>query len=361
MCQFCFIFVSSPILKLEVKYMEKKYDATHYIIMYLTGYAFFTYQVYSQLLFAFHGLSLIIPFCIAFLLMPLVIFYISKKINNQAKFEIKTNFVYTILTIIYLLLLAVITLNYASVMIHNYYYQSIQSYIIAFFLLIPIFYITIKDSRVYYSLAIILFFVYVFYKFLYISNHEVIDLYPLYNVLFIDKPWLIIILALTLVLEPIILLSNMEFIDKKKKVNTKFVLVIAIIIALLGCYTLIREAMEFGLLINTISFPYFESCKFLSIKSNFDSIDYFYLFSITIALFSRLPMLYLMLKDNLKLKNKGITTAFILTLIVFYYLHQRLEFYRTIIIPILMICVGILITLTIMSVFVKRRNKNDSF
>lgn len=337
--------------------MNKQIDATHYIVMYLTGYAFFTYQVYSQILFSKHGLSLIIPFIIAFLLMPIVIFYICKKLSSDHNFEIKTNFIYTLLTMLYLLVTGIIILNYASVMIHNYYYQSTQSFIIAFFLLIPVFYMTFKGSKVYYSLAFVLFAVYLFYKILYIINHEVSDIYPLYNILNIDNPLIIIFLALALTIEPVILLSNGQYLNKNKKINVKLVMSIAILISIFGCYTLIRETMEFGLLIEIMSFPYFESCKFLSIQSNFDNIDYLYLFSITIAMFARLPMLYLMAKDNFNIKSKQIFILFALTMIIFYYIHKRLEFYLTIIGPLLVGCVSILLILFIMSLFYKRRHK----
>ena len=124
--------------------MEKKYSGTHFFIMYLTGYAFFTYQIYSQLLFAYYGVDLIIPFSISFLLMPFILFYVIKKINNNFTFPIKLNFVFTILNIIYLALMTIIILNYSAVMVHNYYYQSVKSYIIAFFFLIPVIYILFK-------------------------------------------------------------------------------------------------------------------------------------------------------------------------------------------------------------------------
>jgi len=340
--------------------MTKKIDGTHFLIMYLTGYAFYMYQVYSQLLYSFNGLSLIIPFCIAFLIMPITTFYICKKLNNRSQLEKKSHFVFTIIMLFYFFIVGIITINYASVMIHNYYYQSVQSYIIAVFLLIPIFYIAFKNSRIYYSLAFLLFVVYLLFKFLYIINHEVTDLYPLFNTLSINNPLQVIILALPIAIEPIILFSNVPHIEETKKINIKLVVSVAVLIGLIGVYTLIRETMEFGLLIEMISFPYFESCKFMSTKSNFENIDYYYLFSITIALFARMPMLLMILKDDFKLKTKGIITVFILAFITFYYLHKRLEFYRTIIIPTLIICSLILMFLLVMSLFSKRRDTSDT-
>lgn len=339
--------------------MEKKFDGTHYLIMYLTGYAFYMYQVYSQLLYSYHGLSLIIPFCVAFLLMPLTMFYVCKKLNNRSQLKSKGHFVFTIIALLYFFIVGIVTINYASVMIHNYYYQSVQSYIIAFFLLIPILYIAFKNSKIYYSMAFLLFIVYLIFKFLYIVNHEVTDFYPLFNTLTINNPFQIIILALPVAIEPVMVLSSVNHIDEHKKINTKLIVAIAILIGLIGVYTLIRESMEFGLLIQKISFPYFESCKFMSIKSNFDNIDYYYLFSITIALFARMPMLLMILKDDFKIKTKGILTVFIIAFATFYYLHQRLEFYRTIIIPTLLICSTILIILLLMSIKAKRRPIND--
>lgn len=338
--------------------MEKKIDGTHYLLMYLTGYGFYSYQVYTQLLYSFHGLRLVIPFIIGFLLFPLLIFYICKKINNKSSFKHKTNFIYTIITITYLVIISLMTINYASVMIHNYYYQSIKTYIIAFFLLLPMLYMTFKTSKTYYSFAFILFGVFLLFNFFYIINHEVTDLYPLYNTLFIKEPLQLIILTLPIFIEPVILLSNMSFIDKEKKINTKLIVIIASLISILAIYTIIRQAMEFGLLIETVSFPYFESGKFMSIKSNFDNIDYYYLFLITIALFSRVPMLYFNIKDHFKINKKGILILFAITIVAIYYLQKRLEFYRQIIIPALISCSILLVILLIMSMFAKRRDNN---
>lgn len=340
--------------------MIKKYDGTHFLLMYLTGYAFFSYQIYSQILFSYHGVDLIIPLSIAFLLMPLIIFYVIRKINNKARFNHTMHFIFNILNIVYLSIISLLILNYASVMVHNYYYQSVKSYIIAFFFLIPIFYILFKNSRVYYSLAFVIFFIYLLFKFLYLVNHEVIDFYPLYNALSIDSPFIISLFSLTLIFEPILLLANTTFIDHDKKINTKLIVIVAIIISILGIYTIIREAMEFGLLLETVSFPYFESCKYMSIETNFDNIDYYYLFSVTVALFSRLPMFYFNIKDNFKLKSKGIVIIFIVTLIAFYYLQMRLEFYLELISPILIITSLLLLLLFILSFFCKRRLKDDS-
>ena len=113
--------------------MENKIDGTHYLLMYLTGYGFYSYQIYTQLLYSFHGLDLLIPFSISFLLLPIFVFYVCKKINSNKTLEHKTNFVFTILTILYLSIVTLLSLNYASVMVHNYYYQSTKSYIISLF------------------------------------------------------------------------------------------------------------------------------------------------------------------------------------------------------------------------------------
>ena len=182
--------------------------------------------------------------------------------------------------------------------------------------------------------------------------------YPLYNIFKINDLWHIIILTIPIILEPLILLANIPYLDNKKKINIKFILVVAILISILAIYTIIRQSMEFGLLIETISFPYFESGKFMSIKSNFDNIDYYYLFLITIALFSRLPMLYFNIKDSFKIKAKGIFILILITLIIHYYIQKKLEFYKEIIIPSLMLCSIILLILLIMNVFSKRSQKN---
>ena len=338
--------------------MEDKIDGTHYMIMYLSGYGFFSYQVYTQLLYSFYGLNLVIPFIIAFAIFPLLMFFICKKINNKSNLEHKTNFIYSILVIVYLSIMSLITLNYASVMIHNYYYQTINSYIITAFLLIPTIYVIFKKSKSYYSLAFILFGVFLLFNFLYIINHETKDFYPLYNTLFIGKLFIISILTFPIFLEPVILLANNNFIDKQKKINIKLVITISILISILAIYTIIRQSMEFGLLIETVSFPYFESGKYMSIKSNFDNIDYYYLFLIAIATFSRIPMLYFNIKDNFKTKTKTIWIVFAITIFANYYIQKRLEFYRQIIMPIFFVACAILVLVFFISLFAKRRVKN---
>lgn len=338
--------------------MENKFDATHYLLMYLTGYGFYSYQVYTQLLYSFHGLELIIPFIISYLLLPLIVFYVCKKINKKTQMEYKTHFVFNILTILYLSIISLLVLNYASVMVHNYYYQSTKSYIITLFFLAPIIYITFKNSKIYYSLAYILFFIFLLFNFFYTINHETTDFYTLYNAFSITNPLILIILSIPIFIEPVILLSNTNLIDKSKKINIKFIICVAILISILAIYTIIRQSMEFGLLIETISFPYFESGKFMSIKSNFDNIDYYYLLLITVGIFSRIPMLYLNIKEQFKLKTKGILILFIVTIIANYYLQKRLEFYKVIITPALIFSSFLLIILLVMSFFSKRRDKN---
>lgn len=335
--------------------MEKKYDGTHFLIMYLTGYGFFIYQVFIQILYSYHGMSLIIPVIIGALLMPLIIFYVIKKLNNNSTLSIKLNFVFTILNIIYLGVIGILTLNYVCVMVHNYYYQSVKSYIIAIFFLIPILYALIKKSKIYYSLSFIMLGVFIIFNLVYAVNHEVAELFPLSNALIIDHPLILTILVIPVVFEPVLLLANNEFIDKSKKINVPLVLIIASFISIVGIYTVIREGMEFGLLLETISFPYFESGKFMSIETDFDNIDYYYLFWVTISIFTRLPMFYFNIKDNFKLKSKGILISFVITIGIFYYLQLRLEFYREIVIPLLIGCSLTLLILFILSLFSKRR------
>lgn len=334
--------------------MEKRIDGTHYLLMYLTGFGFYTYQVYVQLLYASYGLRLVIPFIIAFLLMPLSILYVCIKFNKKPRLNPKTNLIFNVLSILYLIITSLLTINYASVMVHNYYYQSTKSYIISFFFIIPVIYVCFKSSKTYYSLAFIIFLIFLLFNFFYTINQEVTDFYPLYNTLFIDKPWLITFLALVIFIEPVIVLSNNNFIDKEKKINTKFILIVSILISLLAIYTIIRQSMEFGLLIESISFPYFESGKFMSIKSNFDNIDYYYLLLITVGLFARVPMLFFNIKDTFSLKTKGILICFATTIVANYYIQKRLEFYREILTPALIIATSILIILTILSFFNKR-------
>ena len=167
--------------------MEQKYDGTHFLVMYLTGYGFFIYQVYVQILYSYHGMSLIIPLIIAALSMPIIVFYVVKKLNNHSTLSPKLQFIFTILNILYLSIVGIFTLNYVSVMVHNYYYQSVKSYIIATFLLLPIVYALFKKSKIYYSLAFILLSVFIIFNLVYTVNHEVAELFPLSNILKIDN------------------------------------------------------------------------------------------------------------------------------------------------------------------------------
>ena len=168
--------------------MEKRIDGTHYLLMYLTGFGFYTYQVYVQLLYASYGLRLVIPFIISFLLMPLSILYVCIKFNKKPRLNPKTNLIFNVLSILYLIITSLLTINYASVMVHNYYYQSTKSYIISFFFIIPVIYVCFKSSKTYYSLAFIIFLIFLLFNFFYTINHEVTDFYPLYNTLFISFP-----------------------------------------------------------------------------------------------------------------------------------------------------------------------------
>ena len=340
--------------------MEEKYDGTHYVFIYLIGYAFYTYQVLSQLLYSQYSLAVVLPFSIALLFLPLTTFYICKKLNNRVTMKPKVRFIFNLISILYLIVVNLIALNYVSVMIHNYYYQSVQCYIIAFFVMLPAFYASLKKSKVFYSLAFILTIFFFIFKSIYMLTHKTTDFYPLYNIFTTDNLLICILLSIPLILEPFILLSNSTFINIEKKINTKLVVAFSCFVSIIGIYTLIRETMEFGLLLNTLSFPYFESFKLFSLQSNFDNFDYYYLLSITITLFARIPLMYFTIKDNVKLNNKYTVAFYILILIAFYFLQMKLDFYINILTPTLIITSCLLILLAILGLIFTRRKNNVS-
>jgi len=327
--------------------MTKKFNVNSYIIIYLIGYSFYFHQIYTQILYPYFSLDFVLPFSLGYLLMPLFIFYVCKKLHSKA--NVKIDFIYKILSIIYLFITSLIILNYVSVMIHNYYYQDTNSLIISIFLLLPLIYVSFKTSNVYYSLTSIILIIFICFKLLYGLNMNTFDMYPLYNTLFINDYLKIIILTIPIILEPLVLLSNNNMYENS--VNYKVVIPFAIIISLISIFSIIRQTIEFGLLLEVVSFPYYESCKLVTFESNFDNIDYYYLFSLTISIFARVPLLIFTIKDSFNTKNKQMLLLFAITLICLYFLIKQLEFYTLIILPLFYICSIITITLLILSFF----------
>ena len=330
--------------------MLNKYNVNAYIIIYLIGYSFYFHQVYTQILYSNIGLQFVIPFLIAYLLLPFFFIYICKKITH--KFHFKLDFIYKMLTMVYLLLNSLIVINYASVMIHNYYYQDTNSLIVCFFLLLPILYVCIKGSNVYHSLVFFIVLIFIGFKLLYGLNINTYDIYPLYNTLQIKDYFSLFILSISLIIEPIILLSNPMV---TSKINKKLIIPSLIFISFISIYSLLREVSEFGLLLETISFPYYESCKLITFDSNFDNIDYYYIFSLATSLFARVPLSFLFLKDTFKISNKWIFIIFIIFFLSLYLIVRRLELYSIIIMPIFYISSLILIGMFFMTFFLKEK------
>lgn len=330
--------------------MNSKYNVNAYIIMYLIGYSFYFHQVYTQILYSKIGLQFIIPFLIAYALFPIFFLYVTKKISY--KFNFKIDFIYKILTILYLFLNSLIVINYASVMIHNYYYQDTNSLIVCFFLLLPILYACIKGSKIYHSLVFFICLIFIGFKLLYGLNPNTYDIYPLYNTLYIKDYIEIIVLSISLIIEPVILLGNKMI---TSKINPKIIFSSVIIISFISIYSLLREVSEFGLLLNTLSFPYYESCKLITFESNFDNIDYYYIFSLATSLFSRVPLTFLIIKDTFDINKKWIFTIFFVFFLLLYVIVRKLELYNLIIMPLFYICSFILITLFIITFFLKEK------
>jgi hypothetical protein len=140
-----------------------------------------------------------------------------------------------------------------------------------------------------------------------------------------------------------------------EKINYKVVVPFLVIVSLISIFSLLSQVSEFGLLLETLSFPYYESCKLVTFDSNFDNIDYYYLFSISTSIFARLPILFFTIKDSYKLKNKYMFFLFLLIISMLYFIVKKLEFYNLIILPSLYICSFILIVLFILSLFIKEK------
>ena len=330
----------------------KKYNVNFYIIMYLIGYSFYFHQVYTQILYSKLGLQFIIPFLLGYLLLPIFFIYISKKINYKLNY--KLNFMYKILTIIYLAINSLIVINYVSVMIHNYYYQATNSLVVCFFLLLPLLYVVIKGSDIYYSLIFFVLIIFTGFKLLYGLNPNTSDFYPFYNILNMKNYLSIILLSIPILIEPIILLSNNRI---DSKVNLKVIIPFSLIISFISIYSLLREISEFGVLLEILSFPYYESCKLITFDSNFDNIDYYYIFSLATSIFSRIPLFFFTIKDTFLLKTKHIFIIFAFFFLCLYLLVRKLSFYTQTIIPILYVSSVVLIIMFIMTFFLKE-NKN---
>ena len=330
--------------------MTKKYDINAYIIMYLIGYSFYFHQVYTQLLYSKIGLGFVIPFLICYILLPILFIYIIKKIKY--KFNFKLDFFFKILTIIYLFITSIIVINYASVMIHNYYYQDTNSLIVSLFFLLPILYVTIKGSNVYYSLIFFITLIFIGFKLLYGLNPNTSDIYPLYNILNINNYFIIVLISFPLLFETSILLINNLL---TAKISLKIIIPFLILISFISIYSLLREISEFSVLLETLSFPYYESCRLVTFESNFDNIDYYYIFSIATSIFSRVPILFLTIKDTFKLNTKQILICFCVFFVILFFLARKLSFYETIIMPLFYISSITILIIFILTFFLKEK------
>lgn len=329
-------------------------------IVFLLSYSFYTIQILSQQLFYLYSKHATPIICIFYLLFPLVILLICKIINkNKLTPNIKNNFLYTLLTSLYLLITCILSLVTITNIILIYYYQESSIIILLLFLVIPIVYTIIKGDKNFFALASILLIIFIAFKYSYLGNPTSIDLYPFYNIFNIDKSNLlpIIVLAFPILIEPLILLINHK--QMSTKINTKWIVIFSSILALIGIITTLRQTWEFGNLLDKIRFPYLESAKNIIAGDFFENIDYYYLLSLSVSVYVRLGYTLITIKNNYSLNKMKTILLLVVILISIYFLHTNMNFYSTSISKILATASMCLIICTILLPFmIKRRKKN---
>jgi len=340
----------------------KKTSSLNFILIFFLSYSFYTIQILTQELFYLYSKQSVPIICAFFILFPLITFIICKMINkNKIKNNTKNNFVFSIFTSIYLILTTIISIINIANIIMIYYYQQTSIIILLIFLVLPIIYIIIKGENNFFSLASVLLIIYIIFKYAYIKNYPSIDIYTFHNILKIDKSniFTLIMLSLPILIEPIILLNNQK--DMSDKINIKLITAISILLSLVGIITILRQTWEFGNLLNIIRFPYLESIKNIIAGKFFENIDYYYLLSLAVSVFTRLGYTITSIKKSFNI-NKKITLLLLLgILIIIYFLQSNMKFYNDSIDKILLITsLCLLINILLLPILLKRRKTKNA-
>lgn len=340
--------------------MEKaKISSSNLIIIFFISYGFYTLQILSQRLFNLYSKQALLPICIMYILMPIFTFVICKIINsNKIKNNLKTNFIYSAISSIYLIITLTLSLIYISNLIYIYYYPESLLLVLLIFLVLPMIYTLIKGDHIFYYLASILLIITFIFKYVYTKNSPPIELFTLHNFLKISKEniFSIILLILPLLLEPLLLINNVK--DLNNKINIKFVLILSILLSIVSLTTNLRLLFEFGNIINKIRFPYLESIKNIVAGKFFENIDYYYLLSIVFSIYARTGYSIITIKRSFNL-NKLKSILLLLFIVVIAFLGQKsMKVYDKVLIPLLITCsICLLIALITLPFMIKRRKK----
>lgn len=339
---------------------NQKSNSLNYFIVFLLSYSFYTIQILSQNLFYIYSKFATPIICLFYFAFPLTIFLICKAINKtKIKQNFKNNFIYTILSSLYLIITSILSLTTIVNIILIYYYQQVSIIILLLFLILPIIYTLIKGDKSFFSLASILLIIFIGFKYSYLSNSTPLELYPFYNILNIKKSKIISLLIISspILIEPIILLNNKK--EMINKINTKWITIFAISLSLVGILTTLRQTWEFGNLLNKIRFPYLESAKNIIAGDFFENIDYYYLLSLSVSVYIRLGYTLITIKNNYSLNTIKTLLLLLVILVATFFLHSNMSFYSTNLNKFLFISSLCLILCAFLMPFsIKRRKKN---
>lgn len=339
---------------------DKKTTSLNFILIFFLSYSFYTIQILTQHLFNYYSKQSVFIICLFYLLSPILIFFICKIINNnKLKNNTKNNFLFSLLSSIYLIFTTIISIVYISNIVILYYYQQTSIIILLSFLILPVIYTIIKGENNFFSLASIILIVYSIFKYSYLKNSSSIDMYALHGIFNIDKSSIfsIIILSLPILFEPIILLSNQK--DMSNKINIKFTVIFSLLLAIIGIITILRQTWEFGELLDQIRFPYLESAKNIVAGKFFENIDYYYLLSIAVSIYTRLGYTLISIKKSFNLSKTTTFIIMLIMLVLIYFLHSSLElgqFATSKILTITSTC--LLLALCILPFMIRRKNKH---
>lgn len=358
---FCFIFYLLEIIKMVKNMKKAKISSTNLIIIFFISYGFYTLQLLSQRLYNLYSKEAIFPICIMYTLMPIVTFFVCKIINkNKIQSKIKTSFIYSTISSLYLIVTLTLALIYISNLIYIYYYPESLLIVLLIFLVLPMIYTLIKGDHVFYYLASILLIITFIFKYVYTKNSPQVELFTLYNFFKISKENIlsIFILIIPLLLEPLLLINNIK--DLENKINIKLALTLSIILSIVSLTTNLRLLFEFGTLIGKIRFPYLESIKNIVAGKFFENIDYYYLLSIVFSIYARTGYSIITIKRNFNLDKIKSIILLLLVILLAYLGQKSMKVYDKILIPLLITCsICLLILLITLPFLIKRRKKEN--
>lgn len=339
----------------------QKTSSLNFILIFFLSYSFYTLQVLTQLLFNYYAKQSVIIICSFYLLLPFIMFFICKMINNnRIKYRTKNNFIFSFLSSLYLILTCIISIVFISNIIILYYYQQTSIIILLAFLILPIIYTLLKNENNFFSLASILMIIYTIFKYSYLSNSSPIDTYIFHNIFKIEKDSIlsIILLSSPILLEPILLINHQK--DMNDKINIKGTVILTITISLISILTILRQTWEFGNLLGQIRFPYLESIKNIVAGKFFENIDYYYLLSLALSIYTRTAFTIISIKKSFNLNKIVPLLILLVILILVYFFRNSLELNEFATNKILLITSTCLLLLTVFIPFlIKRRSKQN--